>query len=183
VKLPSQKAALAKLAFVGLQQRLLSSIPAFARTLKAHRKTLQRLLDGEVYRVVEEVAQTFVDGSTTGKVEGLEVDDEETETGLDADEDVATEAASVAGAAGAAVPDLKKELAAVDEMLAIAEPAPVRNILEQNMMEASAAKQQQSIADKDRLVAGEALSPAYLAKIGTRKSGCKQVGPWRDILS
>ena len=41
------KAALAKLAFVGLQQRLLSSIAAFVRTLKAHRKTLQRLVDGE----------------------------------------------------------------------------------------------------------------------------------------
>jgi hypothetical protein len=38
-KLQGDKAALAKLAFVGLQQRLLSSIPAFLRTLKAHRKT------------------------------------------------------------------------------------------------------------------------------------------------
>jgi len=33
--LPSQKASMAKLAFVGLQQRLLSSIAAFARTLKS----------------------------------------------------------------------------------------------------------------------------------------------------
>ena len=32
--LPAQKAALAKLAFVGLQQRLLSSIAAFLRTPK-----------------------------------------------------------------------------------------------------------------------------------------------------
>lgn len=126
VKLPAQKAALAKLAFVGLQQRLLSSIPAFVRTLKAHRKTLQRLVDGDASQVIEEVAQTFVDGSTTDKVEGLEVDDEETETSLDADEDVATEAASVAGAAGASAPDLKKELLAVDEMLAIAEPAALK---------------------------------------------------------
>jgi hypothetical protein len=46
-RLPPHKSALAKLAFVGLQQRLLSSIPAFLRTLKAHRKTLQRLIDGE----------------------------------------------------------------------------------------------------------------------------------------
>ena len=38
---------MAKLAFVGLQQRLLSSIAAFARTLKVHRATLQRVLDGE----------------------------------------------------------------------------------------------------------------------------------------
>src|SRR5215471_10559402 len=46
-KLPSQRASLAKLAFVGLQQRLLSSIAAFARTLKVHRATLQKTLDGE----------------------------------------------------------------------------------------------------------------------------------------
>ena len=35
--LPTQKASMAKLAFVGLQQRLLSSVAAFARTLKVHR--------------------------------------------------------------------------------------------------------------------------------------------------
>ena len=45
-ELPGHKATLAKLAFVDLQQRLLSSIPAFLRTLKARRKTLQRLVDG-----------------------------------------------------------------------------------------------------------------------------------------
>ena len=45
--LPSQKASMAKLAFVGLQQRLLSSVAAFTRTLKFHRVTLQGVLDGE----------------------------------------------------------------------------------------------------------------------------------------
>lgn len=45
--LPGQKAAIAKLAFVGLQQRLLSSISAFVRTLRAHRAALQRALDGD----------------------------------------------------------------------------------------------------------------------------------------
>src|SRR5579863_1984920 len=125
-KLPPQKAALAKLALVGLQQRLLSSIPAFARTLKPHRKTLQRLLDGEQDQVVEAAVQIFVDGSTTGKVEGLELDYEGSEAGLEADEEVAAEAASVAGAVDASASDLRKELAAVDEMLAIAEPAALR---------------------------------------------------------
>ncbi len=122
-KLSPQKGALAKLAFVGLQQRLLSSIPAFARTLKAHRKTLQRLLDGGQEPIVEAAVKMFVDGSTTDKVEGLELDDEGAETALEADEEVAAEAASVAGAAEASASDLQKELAAVDEMLAIAEPA------------------------------------------------------------
>ncbi len=44
--LPRGKAAQARLAFVGLQQRLLSSIPAFARTLAKHLTGLDRLLDG-----------------------------------------------------------------------------------------------------------------------------------------
>jgi hypothetical protein len=38
--LPAQKAALAKLGFIGLQQGLLSSVTAFLRTLKAHQKSL-----------------------------------------------------------------------------------------------------------------------------------------------
>jgi hypothetical protein len=45
--LPAHKAALAKLGFIGLQQRLLSSVPAFLRTLKAHQKSLIRLAEGE----------------------------------------------------------------------------------------------------------------------------------------
>lgn len=125
-KLPSQKAALAKLAFVGLQQRLLSSIPAFLRTLKAHRKTLQRLIDGEQEQVIPAAAQTFVDGSTTDKTEDLGLEDEQGEAALEADDEVAAEAASVAGAADASAADLRAELAAVDDMLAVAEPAALK---------------------------------------------------------
>ncbi len=44
--LPPHEAAQARILLVGLQQRLLSSIAAFARTLKAHRKTLARLAEG-----------------------------------------------------------------------------------------------------------------------------------------
>ena len=124
--LPTHKAALAKLAFVGLQQRLLSSIPAFLRTLKAHRKTLERLVEGEVAQGVPAAAQAFVDGSTTEKVEELVLEDEQAEEVIDADEDAATEAASVVGAADASAADLRKELAAVDDMLALAEKAALR---------------------------------------------------------
>ena len=42
------RAAQARLAFVGLQQRLLSSIPAFARTLRVHLASLDRTIAGEV---------------------------------------------------------------------------------------------------------------------------------------
>lgn len=43
-QLPPHAAAEAKLIFVGLQQRLLSSIPAFAKTLAVHRKRLEAAL-------------------------------------------------------------------------------------------------------------------------------------------
>jgi ERCC4-related helicase len=125
-KLPGHKAALAKLAFVGLQQRLLSSIPAFLRTLKAHQKTLQRLIDGEKHQVVAAAAQAFVDGSTTEKIDELVFEDEQAEGDIDADEEATAEAASVVGAADASAADLRKELAAVADMLALAEKAAFR---------------------------------------------------------
>lgn len=125
-KLPPHKAALAKLSFVGLQQRLLSSIPAFVRTLKAHRKTLQRLLDGQQEQVIDAAAQTFVDGSTTDITEDLGLEDEQAEAALEVNEEVAAEAAAVVGAADASTADLRAELAAVDDMLAVAEPAALK---------------------------------------------------------
>ncbi len=45
---------------------------------------------------------------------------------MDADEEVAAEAASVVGAADASTADLRAELAAVDDMLAMAEPAALK---------------------------------------------------------
>ncbi|MCZ7657705.1 MAG: DISARM system SNF2-like helicase DrmD [Xanthobacteraceae bacterium] len=120
-KLPPHKAALAKLAFVGLQQRLLSSVPAFLRTLKAHRRTLERLAAGEALRPAEGAAEAFVDGSTSGKTGDLAFEDETAEADIDADEEAAAEAASAAGAEGAAAADLRAELAAVDGMIALAE--------------------------------------------------------------
>jgi ERCC4-related helicase len=125
-KLPAHTAALAKLAFVGLQQRLLSSSAAFARTLKAHRKALQRAIDGDQAPSAPAAAQSFVDGSTTDKAEDLGLEDQSAEEAIDADEDVAAEVASTAGAAGAGATELRAELAAVDDMLAIAERAALR---------------------------------------------------------
>jgi superfamily II DNA/RNA helicase len=125
-KLPPHKAALAKLAFVGLQQRLLSSIPAFVRTLKAHRRTLQSLFEGQQEQVIETAAQTFVDGSTTDKTEDLGLEDEGAEAAIEADEEVAAQAASIVGAADATTNNLRAELAAVDDMLAVAEPTALK---------------------------------------------------------
>jgi ERCC4-related helicase len=125
-KLPAQRAALAKLAFVGLQQRLLSSAAAFLRTLKAHRKALQRVIEGEPPPPAPAAAQAFVDGSTTDKGEDLGLEDQSAEEAIDADEEAAAEAASLAGATGAGSIEMRAELAAVDEMLAIAERAALR---------------------------------------------------------
>jgi superfamily II DNA or RNA helicase len=119
--LPSQKASIAKLAFVGLQQRLLSSIAAFARTLKVHRATLKRVLDGEEATRVAAAARAFVEGPGSEDCAELGLEDDSAERAIDADDDATAEAASALGAAGAAKGDLRAELAAVDEMLTLAE--------------------------------------------------------------
>ena len=119
--LPSQKASIAKLAFVGLQQRLLSSVAAFTRTLKVHRATLQRVVDGEEAALVAAAAQAFVEGPASEDSAELGLEDESAERAIDADDDATAEAASALGAVGAAKGDLRAELAAVDEMLVLAE--------------------------------------------------------------
>ena len=119
--LPRHKAAVAKLAFVGLQQRLLSSIAAFARTLKVHRATLQRVLDGEEASGVAAAAQAFVAAPAGDDDAELGLEDESAERAIDADDDATTEAASALGVAGAAKNDLRIELTTADTMLALAE--------------------------------------------------------------
>ena len=119
--LPNQKAAMAKLAFVGLQQRLLSSVAAFARTLKVHRATLQRMLDGQAADLVVAAALAFVAGPTSEDSVELGLEDDQAESAFSADDDATAEAASALGAVDAAKGDLRAELAAVDKMLAIAE--------------------------------------------------------------
>src|ERR1700730_3229395 len=74
--LPTQKASMAKLAFVGLQQRLLSSVAAFARTLKVHKATLQRMLDGEEAGLVAAAALAFVEAPTSEDSAELGLEDD-----------------------------------------------------------------------------------------------------------
>jgi hypothetical protein len=119
--LPPQKAALAKLAFVGLQQRLLSSIAAFAHTLAVHRRSLLRLIEGSETARETVAARAFVSSGSESAELGLE--DDSAEAAIDADEEAAVEAASRAGAVAATREALRSELAAVDDMLAVAERA------------------------------------------------------------
>jgi hypothetical protein len=118
--LPGRKAAMATLAFVGLQQRLLSSVAAFLRTLKTHRATLQRILDGEAAAGVAAAAQAFVAAPSGEESTELGLEDEAAEQAFDADDEATADAASALGAVGATQGDLRAELAAVDEMLTLA---------------------------------------------------------------
>ena len=119
--LPSQKAATAKLTFVGLQQRLLSSIAAFSRTLKAHRRTLQKILEGEEVADVTAAANAFVAPPSAEDSAELGLEDQGAELAIDANEEANAVAAFSVGAIGATHGDLRAELSAVDAMLALAE--------------------------------------------------------------
>jgi ERCC4-related helicase len=119
--LPRQQASLARLAFVGLQQRLLSSIAAFARTLNVHRKTLQRILDGEHTGRIAAAAVDFTRAPAADESFELGLEDDAADAATAADDDAITEAASALGAAEATHTALRAELRAADEMLALAQ--------------------------------------------------------------
>jgi superfamily II DNA or RNA helicase len=114
-RLPPGQAVRARLVWIGLQQRLLSSIAAFASTLRVHRRGLL-----EKGPAIAAFAETFVAGPQTADEE--EPADESVATdALQLDEDAITEAATHVGSVGATVPELKSEVGLVDDMLAIAD--------------------------------------------------------------
>jgi hypothetical protein len=110
--LPAHKSCAREARFIALQQRLLSLVPAFLRTLKAHQKSLMRLLGGEKAHVSPAAAVAFVNGSTTEEVEDLGLEDEEAEKAIDADEEATAAAAAELEAESASAIDLRAELAA-----------------------------------------------------------------------
>jgi superfamily II DNA or RNA helicase len=105
--LPPREAGYVRLTFVGLQQRLLSSIAAFAKTLEVHRKGH---LESDS-AASETAAEAFVHGSAETEDEPS---DETTADRLIEEEE--NQAAEAAGALAAGVTDLTL----VDEMLEIA---------------------------------------------------------------
>jgi len=117
------KAAQARLSFVGLQQRLLSSISAFAKTLQVHRKSLLRVIDQGASRIPAAAAAAYVD-PLLSEVELDDGADEATALKLiDDEEDRGAEAAAALGAEEASRMQLDAELQVVDAMIAIAERA------------------------------------------------------------
>ena len=119
-QLPPRLAANAKLVFVGLQQRLLSPIAAFLRTLEVHRKSLLFLIEKGDAAAPIEAARAFVTGTLDLDEVPIDVEEETAEATIAADEDAAADAASRLGGVGAPATDLMAELAAVEEMLALA---------------------------------------------------------------
>ena len=113
--------AQAELVWIGLQQRLLSSIEAFARTLRVHEATLRRVLESGTpppQRVNKRVMTLL---------SGIGADDDAASLGdeeLRAEEDGAVETATLAGAAGTGErwqAQIEAELTTVMEMRALAE--------------------------------------------------------------
>lgn len=105
--LPPREAGYIRLTFVGLQQRLLSSIAAFAKTLEVHRKGLVNA-DG---RAAFAAAEAFVHG-------GMETEDEPEDevAGERLIQDEEDQAAEASGELAASVSDI----VVIDQMLEIA---------------------------------------------------------------
>lgn len=91
--LSPREAGLARLAFAGLQQRLLSSPAAFARTLEVHLRGLDRRA-----RASAAVAASFSSGAVEAAEDGEEVSEEEALLALERDEEAAAEAAAALAA-------------------------------------------------------------------------------------
>ncbi len=120
-KLPPGKAAMAKLSFVGLQQRLLSSIAAFAKTLAVHKKSLERIIAGELKATENVGAAAFANLADADEAAELDLEDLGAEAAIDQEEEAAATAATQAGTLGATIDMLRHELAQVESMQKLAD--------------------------------------------------------------
>jgi superfamily II DNA/RNA helicase len=105
-----------------MQQRLLSSVAAFARTLKAHRNTLVRLGASSALSTVSvSAARAFILDTSDSDQSELEPGDEAGADEPSADDDAAVEAATIASHHDMSAKQLALELAAVDAMILLAD--------------------------------------------------------------
>ncbi|WP_322963946.1 DISARM system SNF2-like helicase DrmD [Sphingomonas fuzhouensis] len=112
--LPGAQGVRARLAMVGLQQRLLSSIPAFARTLRVHLAGLDRAIAGTVREVAPPTEPEAPD----------RMEDEDAALNLlDRGVEAEAERQAMTGAAGASQDQLRQERGQAAAMLAVAEAA------------------------------------------------------------
>lgn len=113
--LPPARRAQARLGFVGLQQRLLSSIPAFARTLKVHIDGLDRAIAGAAATMVAEDVEPDAPDLAAQEDAALDL--------LDRSDEARARADALAGAQDASSGQLAAERAHAAAMLALAETA------------------------------------------------------------
>lgn len=119
--LPKGEQNRARLIFTGLQQRLLSSAAAFARTLEVHRRGLVAASEREVQASPESAALAFTRVvSNEDELPLADEGEEANEAAIIADDEANTEAATALGTIGATHDALTAELAHVDAMLAVA---------------------------------------------------------------
>jgi len=114
-----RKQAEAALLVSHLQQRLLSSVEAFARTLAVHRRTMDRIWTGDLASAkASEAKQSreLFDGSDSDD-ERSQLSEEEQQSILDYD----MEAATAAAAGDTTAADIAREKALLDEMQAVAD--------------------------------------------------------------
>lgn len=120
--LPPRDQAQARIVFSGLQQRLLSSIPAFLRTLSRHRQTLARRQEilSAVPADLDSVARSFAFRSVDAPGTNDDAVDNSVEP-IDEPDDAATDAATLLGVPVPTGRVFDAELVAIDAMLALAE--------------------------------------------------------------
>lgn len=124
--LSATKAAQARLVFVGLQQRLLSSVVAFARTLKVHRASLDKLIISGGQAAPVAAAVQFTGGENAETNLTLISEEDSAAADIVRDDERGAAAATALGAANATPAQLQAELAAVDAMLEVADAAKAR---------------------------------------------------------
>lgn len=120
--LPASAAGQGRLVFSGLQQRLLSSVAAFAKTLALHRQTLERLRT-EQATAVEEAAASFATEATLVDEDVADQEEQRLEAQLDAEDAAAVAEATLIGMQGFELQALEREVAAVQAMLEVATAA------------------------------------------------------------
>ncbi|MCB9943465.1 MAG: ATP-dependent helicase [Geminicoccaceae bacterium] len=122
VLLGERQAGQSRLIFSGLQQRLLSSVAAFAKTLAKHRTTLAGAVEDR-RGIIEEAARAFAKHRQELE-EVVDADEEERlERLIEHDDDEAVEQATRFGMQEIEQQALARELAAVDAMLDVARMA------------------------------------------------------------
>jgi superfamily II DNA or RNA helicase len=117
---PRRQQAASGLLLVGLQQRLLSSIDAFARTLQVHRRTVQRQWDAAQIASAEKQRFDLLAAPVGGDDDAATLSEAE----VQAEEEAQIEAATVASTAlGSDQAAFAAELQVLEQMATIAETA------------------------------------------------------------